>query len=456
MKFYKKSVTVNHNKKIINSQKNISLKKLKNSNSDFIQSFVSQHKLTNRFNNRNRIYTPQKTLSMFISQSLNQDSSCQNMVNKLALQRDDKTSISTSGYCKARERLSTSAISVLTKEIAINNEQRVDSKWKFRGRNIYLIDGTTITMADTALNQKEYPQPKSQKEGLGFPVCRIVGVISLITGSIIDANVGTFGGKGTGEQALLRSMLQHFKRGDIILADAIFSTYSLLSYVIEHGIDIVFVQNGARSRKIDFTQGELLGNNDHIITIKKPKDDPKWMNENEQSKIPKELKIREMKVGNKILITTMLCSKKYTPKMIQNLYKKRWHIEVDFRNIKITLGLKEFKCKSPKMVIKEMWVHFLAYNIIRSLMLDSALYNKILPRKISFKNTLQLYLHSLENNLKLKYKKLLKLIGEKVIGNRAGRIEPRLIKKRCNSYRLLMKPRNIARAEVIKNGHPKM
>ena len=232
MKFYKKSVTVYHNKKIINSQKNISMNKLKSSNSDFIQSFVSQHKLTNRFNNRNRIYTPQKTLSMFISQSLNQDSSCQNMVNKLALQRDDKTSISTSGYCKARERLSTYAILVLTKEIAINNEQRVDSKWKFRGRNIYLIDGTTITMADTALNQKEYPQPKSQKEGLGFPVCRIVGIMSLITGSIIDANVGTFGGKGTGEQALLRSMLHHFKKGDIILADAMFSTYSLLSYVI--------------------------------------------------------------------------------------------------------------------------------------------------------------------------------------------------------------------------------
>ncbi|MBS4068895.1 MAG: IS4 family transposase, partial [Sulfurimonas sp.] len=97
-----------------------------------------------------------------------------------------------------------------------------------------------------------------------------------------------------------------------------------------------------------------------------------------------------------------------------------------------------------------------AYNIIRSLMLDSALYNKILPRTISFKNTLQLYLHYLENNLELNYGKLLKLIGEKVIGNRAGRIEPRQLKKRCNAYHLLMKPRSVARAEVIANGHLKM
>ena len=447
---------MNHNQKIINLQKNISLNKLKNSNSDIIQRFINQHKLTNTLNNRNRIYTPEKTLSMFVSQSLNQDSSCQNTVNKLALTRAEKISISTSGYCKARNRLSTLAITNLTKEIAIKNQQRLDLQWKFRGRNIYLIDGTTITMADTNSNQKEYPHTKTQKEGLGFPACRIVAIISLTTGSIIDANIGSYSGKGTGEQALLRDILHNFKRGDIILADAMFSTYSLLSHAIEHGIDIVFVQNGARSRKTDFTKGKILGEDDHILTIKKPKDNPEWMDEDELKKIPKELKIREMRVGGKILITTMLCPKRNSIKTIKNLYKERWHIEVDFRNIKITLGLKEFKCKSPEMVIKEMWTSFLAYNIIRSLMLDSALYNKILPRTISFKNTLQLYLHSLENNIELSYGKLLKLIGEKVIGNRAGRIEPRQIKKRCNAYRLLMKPRNVARAEVIENGHPKM
>lgn len=432
------------------------MNKLKNSNSDIIQRFTTQHKLTNTLNNRSRIYTPEKTLSMFVLQSLNQDSSCQNTVNKLALTRVEKTSISTSGYCKARNRLSTLAITNLTKEIAIKNQQRLDLQWNFRGRNIYLIDGTTITMADTDSNQKEYPHTKTQKEGLGFPACRIVAIISLTTGSIVDANIGTYSGKGTGEQALLRDILHNFKRGDIILADAMFSTYSLLSYAIEHGIDIVFVQNGARSRKTDFTKGKILGEDDHILTIKKPKDNPQWMDEDELKRIPSELKVREMRTGNKILITTMLCPKKTTTITIKNLYKERWHIEVDFRNIKITLGLKEFKCKSPKMVRKEMWTSFLAYNIIRSLMLDSALYNKILPRTISFKNTLQLYLHSLENNIELNYDKLLKLIGEKVIGNRAGRIEPRQIKKRCNAYRLLMKPRNIARAEVIENGHPKM
>jgi len=446
---------MNHNKKIINNQKVLSRNKLKNSNFDFIQNYIRTTDLTSITKNRNRIYTPARTLSMFISQSLHQDSSCQNIVNKLAITKDKKVSLSTSAYCKARERLATAAIVNNVKGIGANNEKLAQSKWKFRGKNIYLIDGTTITMPDTIKNQKKYPHPKTQQEGLGFPVCRIVAIISLTTGSIVDVSIGNYSGKGTGEQALLREILHNVKRGDIILADAMFSTYTLLSYVIEHGIDIIFVQNGARSRKTDFTKGQILGNDDHVITIKKPKDNPQWMSYSEIKKIPKELKIREIKVNGKILITTMLCPKKSSVTIIKNLYKERWHIEVDFRNIKITLGLTEFKCKSPEMVIKEMWTSFLAYNIIRSLMLESALYAHILPRQLSFKNTGQLYLHYIGSNSST-FTKLLKMISKKIIGNRAGRIEPRLIKKRSNAYRLMMKSRPLSRTDVMKNGHPKM
>jgi hypothetical protein len=446
---------MNHNKKIINNQKNISSDRLKKSNLDFIKNYINTRDLADSKRIRNRIYTPETTLSMFVMQLLNQDSSCQNRVNSLAIKEDKRVSLSTSAYCKARTRLSTSAIANNIRDIGIKNEKKAHSTWKYNGKNIYLIDGTTITMPDTVLNQKEYPHPKTQKEGLGFPICRIVAIISLTTGAIIDASIGNYSGKGTGEQALLREILHNVKKGDLLLADAMFSTYTLLSYVLEHGIDIVFVQNGARSRKTDFTKGHILGNNDHIITIKKPKDNPQWMSKSDISKIPKELKIRELNVSGKTLITTMLCPKKSTITIIKNLYKERWHIEVDFRNIKITLGLTEFKCKSPKMIIKEMWTSFLAYNIIRTLMLESALYTKILPRRLSFKNALQLYLRYLESDT-IKSSKLLLLIAEKIIGNREGRIEPRLIKKRSNAYRLLMKSRTLARQDVMKNGHPKM
>ncbi|MBU1668313.1 IS4 family transposase [bacterium] len=330
---------MSYNPKLVKLQKNINLNELKNSDLDFIEKYISKDNIVElNSNSKNPIYTPKQTLSMFVSQAINQDGSCQNVVNKLALEKDKDICISTSAYCQARGRLSVIAISNITKEIARVDEDRINSKWKFRGRNVYLVDGTTIAMADTLANQKAYPQPNFQKEGLGFPICRLVGIISLTTGSIIDVNIGTYGGKGTGERMLFQEMLHNFKEGDIILADALYSTYSLLSFAIEKGIDIIFVQNGSRAKKTDFTTGEILGKNDHVITLKRPKDVPEWMSKEEGKNRPKELKIREIKTGDKILITTFLCKKTTSAKIIKKLYKERWHIEVDFRNIKITLN----------------------------------------------------------------------------------------------------------------------
>jgi len=235
---------MSYNQRLANLQKNISTNELKNADLDFVEEFVSEDNFSELNNNsRNPIYTPQKTLSMFVSQAINQDGSCQNVVDKLALNMEKDICISTSGYCKARGRLSLVTIKNITKDIGKENENRADFKWKFRGRNVYLVDGTTITMADTKANQKAYPQPNFQKEGLGFPISRLVGIVSLSTGSIIDINVGTYGGKGTGERMLFLDMLHNFKKGDIILADALYSTYSFISFAIEIGIDIVFVQN---------------------------------------------------------------------------------------------------------------------------------------------------------------------------------------------------------------------
>lgn len=451
---------MNHNKKMFNFQEQIILKDLKNTSSNYFHTLITQPDLIEVLKqdlpaHRHRIYTPTRTLSMFLSQAMSEDRSCQNIVNDTALEIHGSCSVATGAYCNARQRLPESTIMNLAQKVALLNEQKIEKKWRWQGRNVYLVDGTTITMPDTQENQKRYPQPAFQDKGLGFPICRVVGIISLATGSLINAAVSPFHGKGASEQVLLRSMLNTFKADDVILADAFYSTYSLLTYVIEHNIDIVFVQNGARSRTTDFKTGKTLGKNDHLITVKKPKTKPEWMSQEEFDAKPDEFTIRELKVGGKILITTMLCAKKHPPKMIKNLYKHRWHIEVDFRNIKITLGLKTFSCKTPEMILKEMWVYFLAYNLIRSLMLASALYNALLPRQISFKHTLQLLASYSSKSHTIAYESLLLLVGKKRIGNREGRVEPRAIKRRHNDYPLLMKQRSIAREEIRKNGHPK-
>lgn len=442
--------------KILKQQEKRASNTLKSNSFSVIKNFITQEKFTQTIQSelqehRRRLYTPIETLSMFISQALNQDGSCQKVVNEGALV-DTNRSVSTGGYCRARTRLSENMVSKLTKAVASYNEQQVKSSWLWKGKRVYLVDGTTLTMPDTPANQDVFPQTKALCKGLGFPICRIVGIVSLSSGSLIDAAVSPYHGKGASEQVLLRSLLSTFKCGDVVLADAFYSTYFLIEHMIANSIDIVFAQHGARLRKTDFATGVFLGKADHLITLKKPKK-PDWMKEEDYDLKADAITIRELKMGGKILITTMLNPKKYPLKAIGKLYKQRWQIEVDLRNIKSTLGLRTLHCKSPQMAIKEMWVYFLAYNLIRSIMLSSALYCSILPRMLSFKHTLQLlFAYSV---IEVNSLCLLKLIGKKYIGHRTGRIEPRAIKKRHNDFPLLMKPRNIAREEIRLNGHPK-
>jgi len=412
---------------------------------------------------RERLYPPTETLSMFLAQALNEDRSCQKAVNDAAIQRIvsglPAVSTATGGYCKARQRLPLTMVSELVCQTGDLINSQIPERWCWKGRRVHLIDGTTVTMPDTEENQAVYPQQSGQKPGLGYPICRLVGVICLSSGAVLNASIGQFKGKGSGEQSLLRNVIETFKPGDLVLGDAFYGTYFILASLRERGVDAVFQQMGARKRITDFRKGTPLGSKDHLIELTKPKKKPDWMSRDQYDGAPETLIIRELCIKGKVLITTLLSPKEVSKAELKSLYKKRWQVEVDFRNIKTTMGMETLSCKTPEMNEKEIWVYFLAYNLIRLLMAQSALLADIVPRQLSFKHTLQLWLawsqqgayidHAINQEL------LFVLISQQKIRNRPGRIEPRAVKRRPKPFPLLIKPREEARAEIRKNGHPK-
>jgi Transposase DDE domain len=412
---------------------------------------------------RERLFPPTETLAMFMAQSLNQDGSCQKAVNDAAVKRVlgglAPNSTATGAYCRARSKLPLSMISTLVKRTGQLIDNEVPSQWRWQGRIVRLIDGTTVSMPDTSDNQESYPQQGSQKPGLGFPICRIVGVICLATGAILNAAIGKFNGKGASEHNLLRTLLDTFKPNDVVLGDAFYGSYSLLVSMLDKEVDVVFEQMGPRKKKTDFRKGESIGPKDHLIDIPKPKLRPNWMSQEAFDLLPNSVHIRELKVGGKILITTLLSPKETTKQALKELYQKRWHIELDFRNIKTTLGMEKFSCKTSQMNEKEMWVYFLAYNLIRLLMAQAALLADLQPRQLSFKHTLQLWIawstQAFSGESGADEGQLFFLIAQRTVDNRPGRIEPRAVKRRPKPMPLLVKTREQARADVRKHGHPK-
>lgn len=422
---------------------------------DKVESLLPEH--------RERLFPPTETLSMFLAQALSADRSCQQAVSDAAVKRLamglPQCSTHTGGYCRARARLPMQMVSTLTSYTGKLIAAHAPQAWHWRSHPVRLVDGTTVTLSDTPANQAQYPQSHSQEPGLGFPICRMVGIVCLGSGAVLNAAIGQYHGKGGDEQSLLRSMLDTLERGDLLLGDAFYATYFLLCTLGERGVHAVFEQYGSRQRTTDFRLGKRLGARDHLIVLYKPVKKPEWMAQEDYEQAPEHLMVRELRAGGKTLVTTMLCPKQTDKAAVKSLFKNRWNVELDLRNIKTTLGMEHLSCQTPEMAVKEIWVYLLAYNLIRLMMAQAALFAHQLPRQISFKHTVQMWIawtrhgHGIDTTDKLYG--LFVLIAQQRVGERPGRIEPRAIKRRPKPYPLLTKKRNLAHADVEKYGHPK-
>jgi len=411
---------------------------------------------------RERQFPPTETLSMFLAQAMNDDSSCQKIINEVAVKRLlgglPVCSTHTGAYCKARLRLPLNMIKELSCYTGGMMAANVPDAWHWRCRPVRLVDGATVSMPDTEKNQSAYPQPGGQKPGCGFPIARMVAMICLGSGALLNAALGPCKGKGSDEQTLLRSILDTLNSGDILMGDAFYATYFLLCALQKKGVDGIFEQLGARKSSTDFSSGQRLGERDHLVTLKKPKK-PDWMTQEAYEQAQDSLIVRELRTGGKTLVTTLLDHKKVSKKELKIFYRERWNIEVDIRNIKTTLGMEVVSCRTPEMVQKEIWVYLLAYNLIRLLMAQAALLSNVPARQLSFKHTLQLWVTWLQIGCGCysdeQLETLFFLIAQQTVGKRPGRIEPRVVKRRPKPFKLMTIPRALAREDVRKNGHPK-
>jgi hypothetical protein len=407
---------------------------------------------------RERVYGPLTTLSLFIEQVLGSDHSCQDAVAKgLSLRvalGQSTCSLNTGPYCKARTRLPLSLLLRLAREVGGRLCADQPAAWHWRGRAVKLIDGTTVSMSDTCANQARFPQSGGQQPGLGFPLARVVAVVSLSTGAALDWAIDACKGKKTGETALLWRLLPTFTDGDIAIADSYYAGYFMIAGLLARSVDIVMPQHHLRIT--DFRRGQRLGVRDHVVTWARPQR-PDWMDETTYATMPETLTMREVRAGGRTLITTLTDARAVGKSALAELYTMRWHVELDLRAIKTVMQMDILRCKTPTMVEKEIAVHLLAYNLVRAVMAQAACLNNLLPRQLSFKTTRQLLnafemtlRHGAPEGLVLRRTALLTGLGRRRLPHRPDRVEPRAVKRRAKQHWLLTKPRAVLRERLLK------
>ena len=418
------------------------------------------------------VYSTAMVLWAFLAQVLadGKGAACQaavaNVVSHCLHRGKEPPTADTGDYCKARAKLSAAALRELSCDVANEVEDQADEAWLWKGHHAKLVDGFTFTMPDTPANQKQFPQNPVQEPGIGFPIARAVGVVSLATACVLDATVGPYQGKQTGETSLLRSLLGSFGVGDVAVMDRYYCSFMMIAmFTLQQTYVCARLHH---LRKADFRRGRRLGKRDRLIQWVRPQR-PEWMDEATYESIPETLELRLLQFqieepGRRTAVitiaTTLTDADEYSKDDIARLYGFRWNIELDIRSIKQNLNLDHMRCKTPKMIHIELRTTLLAYNLIRSVSVTAASLHDKKPRQISFVSTCQyvmsswlsLSLGQIPNRQFETYcRAVLKQIAACEVGNRPGRLEPRVIKKRPKSYKLMQKPRNVLREQLRKS-----
>ena len=234
---------------------------------------------------------------VFLSQCLSADHSCREAVARLVAWRMARglkpCSANTGAYCTARGDLPEEVVHELVRDTGKQVEAESPEGWLWQGRKVRVVDGSTLTMPDTPENQADYPQQKSQKPGCGFPLARIVVIFSLSAGTVLEAAIGKYQGKQTGENSLFRELYGTLSEGDVILADRYFSGWCDLALPLKRGVDVVVRKH--QLRRTDFRQGQRLGKDDHLVVWPRPQR-PKWMPIEQYATLPQELTLREVRI----------------------------------------------------------------------------------------------------------------------------------------------------------------
>jgi hypothetical protein len=421
-------------------------------------------------NSRQRIFSPLVTFWAFLAQVLERGSSCRDALQRMSawwqvhFPGQGSPSADTSAYCQARGRLDETVLQQIGSDVAEQLQRRVTNDELWLGRRVKIVDGTGLSMPDTAANQRQWPQNSGQQPGCGFPLLKVVGLFCLHSGALLQV---VHDDMHHHDVMLARRLWHWLQAGEILLADRGFCSFLDIAQLLGRGVDCLMRLHQARS-KPDFRRGRRLGKNDRLVVWRKPQYLRQWSKQ-DYDQLPSTLTVRMLRfeisvLGFRskqvVLTTTLLDPKLHPADELAKLYFRRWNVELHFRQIKTMLGMEVLRCLTPSMVLKELAMHRIAYNLIRALMQRAALTYDVDLERLSFKGSLD-SLHHFADAIYAAHRKprkqallfdaLLRTIASDLVPLRPNRCEPRARKRRPKNYQLLTKPRHQMRTAPHRN-----
>jgi hypothetical protein len=409
---------------------------------------------------RHRLFFLSRVFWCFIWQVLHPRTSCRAVVRQMQAfcesprQRFDE---SASAYCQARGRLPRACL----QQALADSAQAADrlsapgvAGWT---RPIKVVDASSVRLPDTDANRAQYPYPSGQRPGCGFPVMQFCGLYSLRSGAMLDTVQSPWFAH---EVPLFKQLWHQLSPEDILLGDRAFGAYTTMAQLPVRGVDVVTrLHQGRRFRPRD---GRRVGPGEWLVTWQRPPHRPDYLPEEEWATVPERITIRIIhrrihakgfRTRELWLSTTLLDPVVYPADQLADLYRRRWDMELCFRDLKTTMGMEELRGRTPAMAQKELLAYLIAHNFMRCLIAQAACTHQVCRTRISFKGAVDaarsfhqaIRMSRSARQARRLHGRLLEILARDLIPPRPGRNEPRAIKRRRKPYSLLTKPRHLYR-----------
>ena len=408
---------------------------------------------------RSCLLDPVALIHLFLNQILHGNTAINHLVRISGL------CFTGSAYCQARGRLPLALFQELLRRVARRIRPEIDDTGKWHGHRVFVADGSGFSMPDVPELQEHFGQPSEQQPGCGFPVAHLLALFHVGTGMLLEVVTAPL---CTHDMSGVAQIHPQLREGDVLLGDRGFCSFAHLALLVArraHGVfrihqrqivDFTPHRAHARPGQKRAPQGlprsrwlRELGLTDQVVAWLKPAERPKWMTAEQYASLPEELIVRELRyrtgragfrVREVTLVTTLVDAELDPLVELAGLYRRRWEVEGNLKDLKTTMKMDILRCETVAGVSKELLMFALVYNLVRVVMLEASRRQGVPVDRISFGDALR-WLSEARPGVALP-----KLV---VNPDRADRAEPRVRKRRPKQYPLMTKPRSELRKALL-------
>ena len=387
----------------------------------------------------NAVYATSVVLWMLVYQRMSPDSTLEAAVKKLLEtmpgllpenKRVTKGALSddSGAYSKARTRLPPRAAVWFAEQVSRSFIEA--SPPSYGDRRVFLVDGTTITLAPERALRRASP-PASNQHGVGvWPVVLLVVAHELASGAALVPEIGAMYGPGAvSETALIRQSLRAMPPQSVVMADAGFGIFSVAHEAAAAGHSFLLRLTKQRFESLQRRATRLSGGDNWTTSALRWAPSPK--DRKTHPDLPPEavLEVRLHEVViNRELTLYLVSDLPDDVERLADLYLRRVDIEIDIRNLKVVLNAETIRARSVDTFLKELHASIVSYNLVVQFRRQAAEQAGLPPRRLSFKRLWTAFhtfllpaLHTDPAQWQCRYQKALKHAMKNKLPNRPGR-----------------------------------